>query len=109
MVFEFGALTTSTPAPVAASRSMLSTADAGSADHLQQRCCSDHRGIHIGLRSNDERTRIGEEAEQVVPRRPDCIDDLAGGIQRSDPGLGDLLGNDDSRFHDADDCTESPA
>ena len=49
MVLPVGALSTSTPCRVAASRSMLSTPDPGSSDHPQALCRLEHLGSDLGL------------------------------------------------------------
>ncbi|MBK8835416.1 MAG: hypothetical protein IPO29_11390 [Anaerolineae bacterium] len=86
------------PRRVAASTSMVSTPDPGSADDLQFLARLDHLGVNFGFTAHDQGIVVGDLSEQLGPRQlfVDIHRDRGVGGQQFKSGSRQVFGNQDS-------------
>ena len=95
MVLPVGALTTTIPARVAASRSTLSTPTPARPMTASRVPGGDQLGVDLDLAADDQRVVVGDDRAQLVARQPVAFVDLVVGPEEIDALAGDRLSDED--------------
>ena len=97
-MLEVGALTTMTPALVAAGTSTLSRPDPGAGDDLEVLRGGDRLGVHLRGRADQHRVDVGEGGQQRRAVGAVDVADLEVGAEGIDGGGREFLGDEDDRL-----------